>query len=134
MNIVPQLARINRYLNMLAQQAPVSSARLEVLRLVKQKNPITLRQLCEIQQVSMPTMSKLVDELQNQSLIIRAHSKDDARQRLIVPTQKGVQQLAQMEKINDEFWQQKFSHLDDAQRAAIDLALAQLADALKPVS
>lgn len=134
MNIVSQLSRINRYLNMLAQQAPVSSARLEVLRLIQQKNPITLRQLCQIQQVSMPTMSKLVDELQNQSLVIRAHSKDDARQRLIVPTQKGVQQLKQMEQVNTEFWQQKFAHLSDEQNIAIEQALTQLASALKPKS
>ena len=134
MNIVSQLSRINRYLNMLAQQAPVSSARLEVLRLIQQKNPITLRQLCQIQQVSMPTMSKLVDELQNQSLVIRAHSKDDARQRLIVPTQKGVQQLKQMEQVNAEFWQQKFAHLSDEQNNAIEQALTQLASALKPKS
>ena len=132
MNIVSQLARINRYLNMLAQQAPVSSARLEVLRLIQQKNPITLRQLCQIQQVSMPTMSKLVDELQNQSLVIRAHSKDDARQRLIVPTQKGVQQLQQMEQANLEFWQQKFAHLSNEQNQAIEAALQELVTALKP--
>ena len=130
--IVSQLARLNRYLNMLAQEAPISSARLEVLRLIKRKNPITLRQLCDIQQVSMPTMSKLVDELQTQSLVIRAQSKDDARQRWIVPTQKGIQALSDAEKDNLAFWQNKLETLDVKTIASLESSLEQLSRALKP--
>jgi len=64
MTIEIELLKINRYLNKLAQTSEFTSARYEVLRLIKLHNPVTLRKLCEIQQVSMPTMSKLVDELQ----------------------------------------------------------------------
>ncbi len=130
MDIRSQLFRLNRYLNILAQNSSMSSARLEVLRLVKLHNPMTLRQLCDIQQVSMPTMSKLVDELQNQALVIRAQSKDDARQRWIVPTQKGIQQLADAEKQSEDFWQTKFSHLDEAQLRDIENALRKVNDAI----
>ncbi|MGX5175379.1 MarR family winged helix-turn-helix transcriptional regulator [Aliikangiella sp. IMCC44653] len=121
MQIVPLLFKLNRHLNRLAQESPVSIARLELLRLVKQKNPITLRQLCDIQGVKMPTMSKLVDELQAQSLVIRAQSKDDARQRWIVPTQKGIQTLEKLEKQSAEFWEANLAGLDNPQQVVDSL-------------
>ncbi|WP_444996192.1 MarR family winged helix-turn-helix transcriptional regulator [Aliikangiella sp. IMCC44359] len=131
MDIVARLFRLNRYLNILAQEAPFSVARLEVLRLIKAQNPITLRQLCDIQQVTMPTMSKLVDELQTLGFVIRAQSKDDARQRLIVPTQKGIQALSKMEEESLAFWQKKLNKLDELQQVKIEQALAQLVNTLK---
>lgn len=132
MKIASQLVQLNRYLNILAQEAPVSSARLAVLQLIKDKNPITLRQLCDIQQVKMPTMSKLVDELQNQALVIRAQSKDDGRQRWIVPTQKGILALQEAEKSNQTFWREKFSELSKNDKLVIENALDHLNNLLKP--
>lgn len=134
MDISSQLFRLNRYLNVLAQESELSIARFEVLRLINLHNPITLRQLCEIQQVSMPTMSKLVDGLQNDSLVIRALSKDDARQRWIVPTQKGIQRYARMSLINQKFWQKKLSHLTPDQQLALKESLQLLNQSLEPKS
>ncbi|WP_196139952.1 MarR family winged helix-turn-helix transcriptional regulator [Aliikangiella sp. G2MR2-5] len=114
-NLGSALIRLNRYLNMLAQSGGLSGARMQVLAIIKDKNPVTLRQLCDIQQVKMPTMSKLVDELQNGQLVIRAQSKDDARKRWIVPTQKGLQVLAQAQQENKKRWQtilKEFSQQD----------------------
>jgi MarR family transcriptional regulator, organic hydroperoxide resistance regulator len=121
MQIAPLLFKLNRHLNRLAQESPVSIARLEVLRLVKQKNPITLRQLCDIQRVKMPTMSKLVDELQSQGLVIRAQSKDDARQRWIVPTQKGISTLLQLEAQTTAFWEAHLSGLENPEQVVESL-------------
>ncbi|MET1256162.1 MarR family winged helix-turn-helix transcriptional regulator [Aliikangiella maris] len=126
------LFRLNRYLNILSQTAPYPHARLEALRIIKQHNPITLRKLCQMQQVSMPTMSKLVDELQNQGLVIRAQSKDDARQRLIVPTQKGVQQLAVMETENNQFWEQKLINLNATEQQLMVEMLEKINALIKP--
>jgi|GEM_PF-1798537 len=130
MNIQTNLFRLNRYLNRLAQGSELSIARFDLLRLIKQHNPITLRQLCEIQQVSMPTMSRLVDELQNEALVIRAQSKEDARKRWIVPTQKGIQVLGELMEQDTAFWQQKLSHLSESQKQQLQDSLKLLADAL----
>lgn len=132
MNIDTNLFRLNRYLNMLAQESELSAARFEVLGLIKKHNPITLRQLCDIQQVTMPTMSKLVDELQNESLVIRAQSKGDARQRWIVPTQKGVQVLARATQANRAFWEGKLAVLTEKQKTDLDNSLELLVKALVP--
>ncbi|WP_185964583.1 MarR family winged helix-turn-helix transcriptional regulator [Aliikangiella marina] len=110
----------------------MSNARLEVLGLINQHNPITLKQLCEIQGVSMPTMSKLVDELQNEALVIRAQSKDDARQRWIVPTQKGVQTYQSAQKMATEFWTAHLSGLSKNDVKQVEDALQKLLKVLSP--
>ncbi len=130
MNIQTKLLRLNRQLNQLAQISELSSARYDVLRLIKQHNPCTLGQLSEIQQVSKPTMSKLVDELQNESLIIRALSKDDARQRWIVPTQKGLQTLTKITDANQRLWDLKLAHLTERQKRSLIESIDILVKAL----
>ncbi|TQV88646.1 MarR family winged helix-turn-helix transcriptional regulator [Aliikangiella coralliicola] len=130
MSIETKLLRLNRYLNMTAQNAEISAARFDVLRIIQEKNPVTLRQLCDIQGVSMPTMSKLVDELQKDNLVIRAQSKDDGRQRWIVPTQKGLQIFAEAALASKEKWEKKLGDLSKEQQQtlleSLDLLLERL--------
>ena len=130
MNIQTKLLRLNRQLNKLAQISELSSARYDVLRLIKQHNHCTLGQLSDIQQVSKPTMSKLVDELQSESLIIRALSKDDARQRWIVPTQKGLQTLTKITEENQKLWDIKLAHLSESRKRSLIESLDILVKAL----
>ncbi|MCW8879978.1 MAG: MarR family transcriptional regulator [Kangiellaceae bacterium] len=134
MSIESKLSRLNRYLNILSQNSELSAARIEVLCLIREKNPITLRQLCDIQQVRMPTMSKLVDELQNDSLVIRAQSKDDARQRWIVPTQKGIQVLENAQQKRQEFWERKFKGVSSKDITRLEKSLDLLLEKLQPKS
>ena len=134
MSIESKLSRLNRYLNILSQNSELSAARTEVLRLIREKNPITLRQLCDIQQVRMPTMSKLVDELQNDSLVIRAQSKDDARQRWIVPTQKGIQVLEDAQQKRKEFWEATFRGTSNRDLNHLEKSLDLLLEKLQPES
>lgn len=124
------LNRINRYLNVLAQKGELSAARLEVLGIIQAKNPVTLRQLCDIQQVKMPTMSKLVDELQNEALVFRAQSKDDARQRWIVPTQKGLQVLKQETERKNQLWRLIFEGLTAEEKQLVERGLGLLSHQL----
>ncbi|MDH5435033.1 MAG: MarR family transcriptional regulator, partial [Gammaproteobacteria bacterium] len=126
------LYKLNRYLNIQAQKTMLPKARYEVLKLIKSNNPVTLSQLCEIQKVKLPTMSKLVDELQDAALVIRAQSKDDARQRWIVPTQKGIQILQEATTINQEFWSQKLANLSEDQNRQLRESLRLLIEMLSP--
>lgn len=129
MQIHQQLSQLSRKLRQLDQNTDrhyLSSARLTVLHLVKQHNPVTLKELANIQQVALPTMSKTVDELQKRHLLIRAQSKDDARQRWIVPTQKGIQTLLQSELQNQQFWQNKLNKLSTTQLKQLNQSLDHL--------
>ena len=67
----------------------------------------------------MPTMSKLVDGLQNNALVIRAYSKEDARQRWIVPTQKGIAELIKVSEENKCFWDKKLERLTEKDKETI---------------
>ncbi len=125
-----QLSRKLRQLDQTGGELFLSSARLTVLQLIKQYNPVTLKQLAATQLVALPTMSKIVDELQKRALVIRAQSKDDARQRWIVPTQKGIQTLLESELHSQKFWQNKLAKLSSTQinqiNQSLDLLLAEL--------
>lgn len=125
-----QLSRKLRQLDQTSGELFLSSARLTALQLVKQHNPVTLKQLATIQSVALPTMSKIVDELQKRALVIRALSKDDARRRWIVPTQKGIQTLSESESQSARFWQKKLDNLSATQieqlNQSLDLLLAEL--------
>jgi len=128
-----QMDQLSRKLRQLEQNDDtqfLSAAKLSVLRMVKQYNPVTLKELAERQNVALPTMSKIVDELQKRSLLIRAQSKEDARKRWIVPTQKGLQNLQQSEMESERFWQQKLHRLNSKQikqlSVSLDILLQQL--------
>ncbi|MEP1741097.1 MAG: MarR family transcriptional regulator [Kangiellaceae bacterium] len=133
MKLYQQLDLLSRKLRQLEQKddtKELSSAKLTVLQMVKRYNPSTLKDLAKHQNVALPTMSKIVDELQKRSLIIRAQSKEDARQRWIVPTQKGIQLLERAESENDAYWQQKFSHLTAQQQRQLSESLDTLLQSL----
>lgn len=133
MRLYQQLDQLSRKLRQIEQndsEQHLSSAKLTVLRMVKQHNPSTLKELAGWQGVALPTMSKIVDELQKRSLVIRAQSKEDARQRWIVPTQKGIQRLAEAEVASEKFWQCKLNNLTDLQMQQLSESLDQLLKAL----
>ncbi len=133
MQLHQQLDQLSRKLRQIEQNESdqlLSSAKLTVLRMIKQHNPVTLKELAVRQGVALPTMSKIVDELQKRALVIRAQSKEDARQRWIVPTQKGVQSLKQAEAANELYWQQKLKQLPSSQVKQLSKSLDSLLQTL----
>jgi len=129
MHIPQQLDQLSRKLRQIQQQHDeqmISAAKLAALQIIKAHNPVTLKELAALQKVALPTMSKIVDELQKRSLVIRALSKNDARKRWIVPTQKGIKSLNDAEKVVDQYWQQKLGKLTDKQRQQLSSSLELL--------
>ncbi|MDQ7049971.1 MAG: MarR family transcriptional regulator [Enterobacterales bacterium] len=125
-----QLSRKLRQLDQSEQTDHLTPAKLAILRLVQQHNPVTLKELAQKQQVALPTASKIVDDLQKRALVIRALSKEDARQRWIVPTQKGLVLLKQSESQNEAFWQNKLSQLSTKQLKQLSQSLDLLLTAI----
>jgi len=116
MKLYQQLDLISRKLRQLEQKndkKELSAAKLTVLQMIKLHNPSTLKELAHQQNVALPTMSKIVEDLHKRALIIRAQSKEDARQRWIVPTQKGIQLLKKAETENELFWEQKVADISN---------------------
>lgn len=133
MRISQQLDQLSRKLRQIEQQQSsdaLSAAKVTVLQLVKQHNPVTLKELSDLQAVALPTMSKIVDELQKRALVIRALSKSDARKRWIVPTQKGIQTLEQATALVDDYWKNKLNKLSTKRQQQLSESLELLIEAI----
>jgi len=126
-----QLNELQKRLRKLDQKRPLSAIRMAVLQSIGETSPVTVKQLAEQHQVRMPTMSKLLDELQQRGLILRAHAKDDARRRLIILTQKGRQQLQASRQKEVEFWQTIEQQLGAKKWQSLQQNLSQLLIILK---
>ena len=67
----------------------LSAARLSALSVVVFGGPKTLGELARAEQVSAPTMSKLVDGLERDGLVVRGADERDGRATLVAATDEG---------------------------------------------
>jgi DNA-binding MarR family transcriptional regulator len=73
----------------------LSGARLSALSVVVFGGPTTLGRLARIEQVSPPTMSKLVDALEREGLVTREADERDGRAVVVAATESGERILAE---------------------------------------
>jgi DNA-binding MarR family transcriptional regulator len=127
--LIPQLSRCFRKIESERQQSypkTLSPSQLNILQSIEQLNPITLKSLASIKKISLATLCKCVDELQKQGLIIRAQSKNDARKKWIVPTQKGIKIQKMNTLQNEAFWSKKLKSLSILQKEEVHQGLLLL--------
>lgn len=75
------------------RETGLSAARLSALSVVVFGGPLTLRQLAEAEQVTSPTMSRLVSRLVAEGFLRRAPHPSDGRARLVAATARGRRRL-----------------------------------------
>jgi DNA-binding MarR family transcriptional regulator len=73
--------------------ARVGPARLSALSVLVFGGPMRLTDLARLEQVSVPTMSKIVAGLERAALLRRTPDPDDARTARLEPTARGVRLL-----------------------------------------
>jgi DNA-binding MarR family transcriptional regulator len=73
----------------------LSAARLSALSVVVFGGPTTLGRLARAEQVTAPTMSKLVDALEREGLVTREADERDGRAVLVRPTGEGERILVE---------------------------------------
>jgi len=128
-DIISHLSRKLRQVESERQNAKshyLSPSKLNLLQQIQKLNPVTLKELSEIEKVALSTLSKLVDELQKQSLVIRAQAKNDARKKWIVPTQKGIKRIEKSQLENKAFWQHKLKSLSSSEYQRLTHSLKTL--------
>ncbi|MEE4244707.1 MAG: MarR family transcriptional regulator [Kangiellaceae bacterium] len=69
----------------------LTPARLSALSVILFAGPVTVSDLAKAEQVSLPTMTKLVQALVSNNFVIKARSKADGRQMWLSTTTKGKQ-------------------------------------------
>ena len=81
--------RLLRYVRRADVAAGVSGPQLSALSVLVFSGPQTMTQLASAEQVRLPTISKLVTDLESKALIVRRADPDDRRVSRVFPTKKG---------------------------------------------
>ncbi len=102
----------------------LSAPRLSVLSVLVFAGPKSLGALARIEQVTPPTMSKLVSELESAGLVAKRADKADARALRIEATAKGKALMHEGRKRRLALLRQRFAGFSAAERATLEKAAA----------
>lgn len=81
--------RLLRYVRRADIAAGISAPQLSALSVLVFSGPQTMTQLASAEQVRLPTISKLVTDLESNALVVRRADPDDRRVSRVFPTKKG---------------------------------------------
>ena len=81
--------RLLRYVRRADIAAGVSAPQLSALSVLVFSGPQTMTQLASAEQVRLPTISKLVSDLESRELVVRQADPGDRRVSRVFPTKKG---------------------------------------------
>lgn len=90
----------------------LSPARLSLLSLLVFGGPTTISELAAQQQVSLPTISRLVTALEQEGLVERARDPSDKRRVLVAATREGASIMLQARRNRVEYLAQRLRQLD----------------------
>lgn len=109
--------RLLRTVRRVDESSGLTAPRLSALSVIVFHGPITLGKLAEAEQVRPPTMTRIVNALEEQELVLKAQDPTDGRVIRIAATTKGkrvlirgrarrvqvlTEQIRQLEKVEQE--------------------------------
>lgn len=118
------VGRLNRRLR--GAGGGLSHGLLSALATVNKDGPLRLAELAQIEQVSAPSTTRLVAELEAQGLVSRRPDPDDGRAVLISITTAGTETVVRVRSARGAMVQELFGQLTDEDVAAIEAALPAL--------
>ena len=86
-------ARLMRLVRQDKDAGGFSAARISALSVISRDGPLSLRALAAAEQVRAPTMSRIVDALVCDGLVVREQHPDDRRSVRISATERGAEML-----------------------------------------
>ncbi len=124
------LARIHRTLRHGAGAGALTLGATSALWVLVNGEPMRLSELAARENVSAPTMSRLVGALERDGMVIRTADPLDGRASLIAPTDAAVELIRGATSRRAQMMEAALSRLDVDDRAAAERSIALLADAL----
>lgn len=85
--------RLLRAVRKADESSGLTASRLSALSVIVFSGPVTLGKLAEAEQVRPPTMTRIVNALEEQGLVVKAEDPSDARVIRIAATTKGKRLL-----------------------------------------
>ena len=107
----------------------LSPSQLSALTSVEQHGPMTLGLLADHERVAPPSITKVVDKLEERGLVVRVPDAADRRVTRVATTPAGETLLADVRQRKDLWLAARLAQLDADDRARLDAALDVL-DAL----
>lgn len=104
----------------------ISHGLLSALASVAKHGPIRLADLAQIEQVSAPSITRVVADLETQSLVSRTSDPEDGRAFLIEVTDEGQDALVLGRLARQEILAQLLLQLDESEREALGAAMRSL--------
>lgn len=104
----------------------LSAPRLSALSVVVFAGPLPLGELAAAEQVSAPTMSRLVTELEGEGLVQRSRDPEDGRVRRVEATKEGRRVLLEGKRRRVERLAGELDALPREERLLLDAAAAVL--------
>jgi DNA-binding MarR family transcriptional regulator len=109
----------------------LNAPRLSALSVIVFGGPLTLGDLAAAEQVRPPTMTRIVNALEERGLVVRTKSVADARTAQISATQSGKRLLMEGRERRVRVLARQIASLSQRDRAALDRAAAILGDLIQ---
>lgn len=111
-------------------RAGLSMGHWHLLILLARHGEMSMSRLADFHGVSMSNATGLIDRLEERGLVERIRVADDRRVVLVRVTEAGRQQLEEVDLLREELIGRVIDQLDSGQLERLNLALADVRDAL----
>jgi DNA-binding MarR family transcriptional regulator len=119
---------VTRLARKLRQQAEpgMTPSLLSALSTIERAGPMTIGELCAVEQVQPPTMTRLVASLVETGMVARSMDPDDRRVAWVRVTPAGARSLAQTRKRKEAYLARRLRRLEPERLAVLEEAAAIL--------
>ncbi|HEV2389875.1 MAG TPA: MarR family winged helix-turn-helix transcriptional regulator [Nitrososphaerales archaeon] len=104
-------------------------AELRILKVLREKGSSPMNRFASETMLSQPSITGLVDKLEERGLVERVRSREDRREVLIAITAKGDQAYSKGMDLHRQFVERVFAVLDGEEAQSLVSLLKKLADA-----
>jgi DNA-binding MarR family transcriptional regulator len=121
--------RIQRDAEKNLMRLDLTPAELRILRVLREQGSSPMNRFCAETMLSQPSITGIVDKLEERGLVERVRSREDRREVLIAITEKGNHTYAKGMELHRQFVKKAFSALEGGEVEALLSVLKKLADA-----
>ncbi len=118
--------RLLRTLRRVDESSGLTAPRLSALSVIVFNGPITLGKLAEAEQVRPPTMTRIVNALEEEKLVVKARDPGDGRLIRIAATTKGKRVLIRGRARRVQSLTEQIRHLGKVEQENLSAALVTI--------
>jgi len=118
--------RLLRSVRRVDESSGLTAPRLSALSVIVFNGPITLGRLAEAEQVRPPTMTRIVNLLEQKALVVKAQDPADGRVIQIAATTSGKKVLIRGRARRVQFLTQQIRHLEKNKQQNLSAALVTI--------